>query len=542
MRLKATDSYISLGVRRMRPRHRVALTGTPVKNRLEDLFWLAHWCAGSPKEGNARFPFPDNGKARDRFAELYMVTEENHTRAEKYRALHPGKSKTFKRRLPQTANLHELWRLLGCLVLRRRKQDFGEDLVTKTIVPVKVKPGRAQQEVYRWHLTHPPEFNAEGAPIADPVAQLLAQLGNLRMAACCPDAPNLRGTAVSRSWTDHSPLLSGTFSLIEEQLSKGEQVMVAAPFQHFSRTLEVRLKEAGVSCVRLDGETSARERGRLAAQFKQHAFAVLIAGQQAMGEGHSFEQCSTLILPALHWAYDVNSQVEDRIHRLTSPKPVTIYVLSTENTISVRLLDLYREKSQASAAAIDGRLFGDEPDEEDVSLGALLREAQEGFHGDAPTIDERTLEAGWSAVRERLRLAEARFRERHGARAPVLRVRSTSPHSVGTQWHPPIVGQSVTPAEVKRAVAELITPHASRITASSVARKIAALPPATLRLLGGTDVERTRAQFAAFASKGGFTDWRQAWDHFQKLTAAGRDAYSTDPQDQHIHTTINRLL
>ena len=48
VRLKSTDSFISLGVRRMRPRFPVALTGTPIKNRLEDLFWLAHWTCGSP--------------------------------------------------------------------------------------------------------------------------------------------------------------------------------------------------------------------------------------------------------------------------------------------------------------------------------------------------------------------------------------------------------------------------------------------------------------------------------------------------------------
>ena len=59
--------------------------------------------------------------------------------------------------------------------------------------------------------------------------------------------PNL-DSASARSWTDHTPLLNGTFRLIVEQLEKGEQVMVAAPFMHFSRTLEARLKEAGVGC------------------------------------------------------------------------------------------------------------------------------------------------------------------------------------------------------------------------------------------------------------------------------------------------------
>ena len=41
VRLKSTDSYISTGVRGMNPKTRLVLSATPIKNRLEDIFWLA---------------------------------------------------------------------------------------------------------------------------------------------------------------------------------------------------------------------------------------------------------------------------------------------------------------------------------------------------------------------------------------------------------------------------------------------------------------------------------------------------------------------
>jgi hypothetical protein len=51
--------------------------------------------------------------------------------------------------------------------------------------------------------------------------------------------------------------------------------------------------------VLLDGTTSAKRRGDFAAAFKQNHYSVMVAGLNAMGEGHSFECCSNLILPSL---------------------------------------------------------------------------------------------------------------------------------------------------------------------------------------------------------------------------------------------------
>ena len=529
VRLKATDSFISLGVRRMRPRFPVALTGTPVKNRLEDLFWLAHWTCGSPAEGNSRFPFQDNSSARERFADLFMVIEENHTRAEKYAATHGGRRKKFLRRLPQCTNLHALWRVLGSIVMRRRKEDFGEDIASKTIIPVRVKPGRAQQEVYRFHLAHPPTHNAEGKPM-DESAALLAQLGNLRQAALSPDSPNLkRGDwPNSASWTDHTPLFAGACELIVQCLSEGEQVMLASPFTHWNASFEARLREAGVSCVRLDGETQATERGRLAREFKRRAFSVLIAGQQAMGEGHSFDQCATLILPSLHWAYDVNSQVEDRVHRLTSRKPVSIYVLSVTNTIAEQLLALYREKSAASAAAVDGRLFAG-PDEEEVSLGQLLRNAREQFNADAQTIDETAIEAEWPALRERLRAAEAAFRAVHPVQAEsmkdeVRRMKGRNAAKRRTPAPAPTAEPSTFNLQPSTLEKKLPPPRGKLATA------IRNLPTHTLAVLHGTTdtarLARVRAQFEAFAMTTDHSDYRRAWADFNRLPLSHRERLS----------------
>lgn len=614
VRLKANESFTSLGVRHLNPRYRLVLTGTPIKNHLDDIFWLLWWSAGGHPEPTARFPYAGTNADKEKFAREFMFIEENHTKADEAEA-RTGVRRSFKRRIPLLCNLHRLWKLMGPCVIRRRKDAIGEDIVPKTIVPIAVRPGTAQQAVYSHHLRNPPQFTKEGKPM-NPTSQILAQLSNLRIAALCPDSdllsfrrvnlarvrdvleavrrpmtPGRRATIAkalkvlglasgtpfeaeaeaamtlldemllgkhppdvdslckaapsladriravvvietqgptARSWTDFNPKQAAILAKIAELIAIGEQVVVMAPFQDFGRALQRRLEQAGVASLLLDGDISPARRGRMAALFKKRRYAVLIGGIKSMGEGHSFECASHLILPSIDWAYDQNRQAEDRVHRLNSTKPVTIYAMVTENTVDVRLAGLYREKGDASSLALDGRIKHDE--EKQISLADLLRDAVRNFAPSATTIDEQDIEAEWcgtslaseggqshTGLCGRLALAMRRFRE----------------------WHPPIDETApVTPAEIKTALLQLDAPAAGerlgelekstpRDTAKfphlpvsqSPRHLLKGVPDATLRWLLGVspsmDVSAAREAFEKFAaSRGG--DWRRLWGEFEQ--------------------------
>ena len=138
---------------------------------------------------------------------------------------------------------------------------------------------------------------------------------------------------------------------MRECLSKGDQVIIGLPFRDFSDAIYAKLEEAEVSAVLLDGDTSPEQRGLLAEEFKQRKHAVLIAGLKAMGEGHSFENCSQLVLPALSFAYDENEQFIHRVWRINSPKPVTIYPIVVECSIDQNLSSIFREKRDSSVSS-----------------------------------------------------------------------------------------------------------------------------------------------------------------------------------------------
>lgn len=439
VRLKATESFISQGVRTLSPRYRLVLTGTPIKNILDDLFWLCQWACGGHADPTPRWPYENTEKAKQRFAAEHLLTERNLTKEAEALAA-TGKTRSIKKRTPKICNIHRLWKLLGPVVIRRRKDDCGEDIVAKRFIPMRIRPGTAQQAVYSRYVAHKPVASKIGDPI-DPSAAVAMQIQLLREAALSPSSTNLSEACVTgdgprRSWTDFTPKSAAMFKLIADLVSQGEQVVVMSPFQYFSRAFAHRLNEAGVSHAVLDGCVRPELRGEMASEFKERKFAVLIAGIESMSEGHSFEQCSHLILPSLVWAMDKNLQAIDRVHRLTSRRDVTIYTFVTENTIDVLLESRFQEKKDSAQLAIDGRLFAE--DHQEINLAQLLSETIENFDPTAPTFDEQGIENEWEAsLCARLRNAEQAFR----------------------QWHPPVLeGMGVSSAEVSAAVATISKP------------------------------------------------------------------------------------
>ena len=390
VRLKSGITYIASGVLGLRPRYRLALTGTPIKNRLPDIFFLASWVCGSSAAATARWPYGNTTSARSSFANNHLCMEENLTKEAKSRLA--GNFQRYVKQTNKITNVHLLWKLLGPVVARRRKDQIGNDIVGKVIHPIRVQPGTAQQSVYKWHLDNPPECASE-------LASMGAQLQCLRQAALCPwssslSRPGLTGARSSQPW---SPKLLAILHLAADLMACGEQLVVFSPFQEFSATLKSALTAAAVPSLLLDGRTKNTKRGPLAAEFKAGKFPVLIAGIDAMGEGHSFECASHLVIPSLSWAYDSNRQCMDRVHRLTSRKDVTIYLMITQNSIDERLAAIFQEKGDASDLALDGRLFDE--DKKEVSLADLIRSAAVDFDPTATTIPESAVMAEWGHSR-----------------------------------------------------------------------------------------------------------------------------------------------
>lgn len=408
-RVKGEETFIGLGVRQITAPHRLVLTGTPIKNRLPDIFRLAWWATGGKQHAssNPRFPYDDTAEAVSDFSKEFLISERNLSKEEE-------SNRRYVKLTPQICNIHRLWKILSPIVLRRRKEDCGEQIAPKIKHLVRVPMGKYQAEVYKYHLK---AFYADrnGLPAVG------ARLTALRIAAANPasillkDKPsedNKPIPGIPRSAYTYTPKLSAQLHIILDALQRREQIVLFSSFLDALDALGARLSEAGIPHVVLDGRVSPAKRGRLANEFKKgperSQFQVMLAGEECMAEGYSFHLANNAVRSAYSWAYDKGAQAIERVHRINSKKPVNSFGVLCEGTIDRRLEGLNDEKGDASDLVLDGKLFGENSTE--VSLAEILKEAYDTFGRAGEYVDERELEKEWPQLRAQLAAAARNFK------------------------------------------------------------------------------------------------------------------------------------
>lgn len=473
VKLKADATLIGLGVRSMEPEYRCVLTATPVKNRLPDIFWLAHWACGAHREACPRWPYREDSRERQTFANTFMVSEKNlsaiaRAKAQKQRV----PDSRFTKLRPEVCSVHKLWKLLAPVVLRRRKQDADVDLVPKQRLVVRCKMGTAQKDVTAYHLQahyrdslgNPAigaRLQALRAAAADPTSDNLVEVpgGATKPCECAkfrtesereePSpyeidsatlhakefCPVCQGRATvdlpHRSPHPYTPKLHAVLKIVQEVLERGEQVMIGAAFQNPLDTLGDYLRQAEIPFMSLDGRVNQKKRGELIQQFKHGLPAinqplstinlpppVALCGVESMAEGHNLDTVQNIILFSYSWAYDKFKQFIDRIYRLTSKLGIRVYVVLCDGSIDAKLESLIQEKGDAAELVLDGKLLGENAEE--VNLAQLLNAAYAEFAVESDTLDEVTLQRNeWPMLRTALQRVMNHWRVPAAMEAPV---------------------------------------------------------------------------------------------------------------------------
>jgi hypothetical protein len=426
VKMKGEETYVGIGVRAMEADYRCVLTATPVKNRLPDIFRLAWWAAGGKTEAHARFPYRDDSSEREEFAKTFMVSERNLTKEAKAKAARKPYRGRFVKLTAEICNVHRLWKLLAPIVLRRRKDECGEELVRRVRKVVRVEMGTLQKAVYRYHLEAQyldkhgqkavgAQLQALRTVAADPTSSLLQNKGTMIVAQPCnckprtTKCPHCRGTGERkvtlphRSGNVYTPKFAAVLSLIEEIIGRNEQVLIGTVFHESHDHLGGLLRDAGVPFILADGRTNPRQRGPLMQRFKNGETPVCLGGLEAIANGHNLDTVNNVIIYAYSWAYDLIKQFLDRVYRLTSRKDVNVYVVLCNGTIDRKLEALNWEKTDSVELALDGRLIGERSEE--INLAELLNIAREEFDADNQSVDEAAIEREWPQLRARLAAA-----------------------------------------------------------------------------------------------------------------------------------------
>jgi SNF2 family DNA or RNA helicase len=329
--IKNPDSQAAEAARGLRARVRVALSGTPVENRLEELWSVFHFL--NPGLLGERADF------ETRFA----------------RPIAAGDAEAAER----------LRRRIRPFVLRRRKSEVARELPPRQELIVHVDLSEEERAVYdAVRATTLPEVVAklrEGGSVMAALEVLL----RLRQACCHPGLlPGGKG--------ESSAKLEALLERLETLVAEGHKALVFSQWTSLLDRVEPALERAGLAFARLDGST--RDRGAVVARFSEpEGPPVLLISLRAGGTGLNLTQADHVFLLDPWWNPAVEDQAADRAHRIGQTRPVLIHKLIARGSVEDGILALQARKRALASAALDEAALGAALTRED--LLELLTEA-----------------------------------------------------------------------------------------------------------------------------------------------------------------------
>ncbi|MFN7150202.1 MAG: DEAD/DEAH box helicase, partial [Microthrixaceae bacterium] len=334
--VKNPASATARALRRIPASARVAMTGTPVENRLTELWALLDWTT------------PGLLGQVETFRRNIAVPVE--------RDRDPDATERFTR-------------LVAPFLLRRRKDDpeIVPDLPPKTETDHPVVLSAEQAGLYRAVV----EEILAAIEVAEGIARrgLVLNLLTALKQICNHPAQYLRQTGPL-------PGRSGKLEVFDELIGAitdaGDATLVFTQYVAMGKLLLARLGELGVRAEFLHGSDSLSQRERMVDRFQDGEFPVFVVSLKAGGTGLNLTRATHVIHYDRWWNPAVENQASDRVWRIGQDRPVQIHRLISDGTVEDRIAAVLAQK-QALAEAVVGGGEAWLTELDDGELAALVR-------------------------------------------------------------------------------------------------------------------------------------------------------------------------
>jgi superfamily II DNA or RNA helicase len=311
--IKNPTSQVAKAAYALNADFRVALTGTPVENRLEDLW--------------SQFHFINRGLlgGRQDFYERYV------------RPIQQGDEDAAKR----------LRERVRPFVLRRMKAEVAKELPPRTEVMLKNELTQTERDVYdAVRAATKKEVVKKLAAGAGTLAVLEALL-RLRQAAC--HSGLLPGH--EKELDQASSKLVLLRETLEEALEEGHKALVFSQWTSLLDLIGNDLTKHNIGFVRLDGTTKDRK-GVVEAFQDDKGPKVMLVSLKAGGTGLNLTAADHVFMVDPWWNPAVEDQAADRAHRIGQTRPVIVHRLVAEDTVEERIVELQLKKRELAEVAI----------------------------------------------------------------------------------------------------------------------------------------------------------------------------------------------
>lgn len=315
-RIKNWEAKTSQVVKALRSPFALVLSGTPLENRLDDLFSVAQFI-----DGNRLGP-------AFRFFNRHRIVDEN------------GRVLGYK-------NLDQLRETLRPILLRRTRESVMNQLPPRNTEIVRIAPTGEQIELHDANMQIVSQIANKAYITEMDLLRLQKALLLCRMAA---DSTYL----VTKEPPGYSSKLEQLDGLLEQLVAEPQRkIILFSEWTTMLGLIEPLLRKRGVNYVRLDGSVPQRKRQALVHAFQNDPSCRLFITTNAGSTGLNLQAADTVINVDLPWNPAVLEQRISRAHRMGQKRAVQVYVLVTEQTLEERLLSTLSAKHQLALAALD---------------------------------------------------------------------------------------------------------------------------------------------------------------------------------------------
>jgi len=314
--IKNHTTAAAKAVKVVKSRTRYALTGTPIENRLSELWSIFDFLIPGYLYGYDVF--------RNEFEAPIVKNEDQ-------------------------AALERLQRMTSPFVLRRMKENVLKDLPEKLEENRYVRFESKQQKLYDAQVLHMKEkiVMQDAQEFQKNKMQILAELMKLRQICCDPEL-------CFENYTGESAKLEACVDLVQSAVEGGHKILLFSQFTSMLEILAKRMEEEKITYYTITGATPKEKRLQMVKAFNGDDTKVFLISLKAGGVGLNLTGADVVIHYDPWWNLAVQNQATDRAHRIGQTKMVVVYRLIAKGTIEEKIQELQESKRALSEQIISG--------------------------------------------------------------------------------------------------------------------------------------------------------------------------------------------
>ena len=318
-RIKNWQTKISRSIKKLRSKYALVLTGTPLENKLQELYSLV------------QFIDPLHLGSLYNFISAHEQTDET------------GKVVGYQ-------NLHEIKDKLKHILLRRTKKEVLKQLPSRTDKNLFVSMTNEQSAIHADYAEMVRRiinrWKKMGFLKEEDRQRLMIALNMMRMVC--------NSTYIIDQETNHQTKLDELFEILEEVIAAGEEkIVIFSQWERFTRLIAVQLDEQKIGYANLNGSVPSHKRKDLFDRFNNDDNCRIFLSTDAGGVGLNLQAGSLLFNMDLPWNPAVLEQRISRIYRQGQKRNVSIINFVARNTIEHGMLGKLKFKRALAEGILD---------------------------------------------------------------------------------------------------------------------------------------------------------------------------------------------